>query len=204
MQISEIQSKLQALGATVEADRLQSYLSSARISVEDVTDSVLEVIAEDLKKPQSTAIAPTTPSTAITPKRKSSSLTKAELQRQLEATQAQLAQVQAPVQQVHAHIPGGNQVKDLVLNGIHSYVAESENAIDQGSSAIAQYNASAPMRFWRAVEQKQQAIGIFDPTESMHEQQKAKTAEFVNSINQIFEESDRALDIEGFAWRAER
>jgi len=185
----------------VDAEKLNAHLDSLGIE-DEVPDALVPDIQADFATSVK-AIAPAAPSTAITPKRKSN-LTKAELQRQLEAAQSQLAQVQAPVQQVHARIPGSNQVKDLVLNGIHSYVAESENAIDQGSSAIAQYNAAAALRFWQAVEQKQQAIGIFDPTESIVQQQQAKTAEFVDSINQIFEDSDRALDIEGFAWRAER
>ena len=169
------------------------------MTIDSIEEKDLDFVVEALNqyRKHSTAIAPTTPSTAIAPaKRKSGNLTKAELQRRLEAAESQLAQ--APVQQVHAHISGSNQVKDLVLNGIHSYVAESENAIDQGSSAIAQYNAAAPSRFWQAVEQKQQAIGIFDPTESIVQQQQANTVNLLDEINQIFEASDRALGIQGF------
>ena len=199
MKIQDIQNALQQHGITATEQQIRDV----GIPPEEITSETIGILVDALKpSTNSTAIAPTTPSAAITPKRKGG-MTKAELQRQLEAAQSQLAQVQAPVQQVHAHIPGSNQVTGLVLNGVRSYVAESENAIDQGSSAIAQYNAAAALRFWQAVEQKQQAIGIFDPSQSIVQQQQAKTAEFVDSINQIFEDSDRALDIEGFAWRAE-
>jgi hypothetical protein len=177
----------------VDAEKLNAHLDSLGIE-DEVPDALVPDIQADFATSVK-AIAPTTPSTAITPKRKGG-MTKAELQRQLEAVQSQLEQVQAPVQQVHA--PVSNQVKDLVLHSIKSYVADGEDAIDQGSTAIAQYRATAALRFWQAVDKKQGEIGIFDPTESMHEQQQAKTAEFVASINQIFEASDRALGIQGF------
>jgi hypothetical protein len=76
------------------------------MTIESIEEKDLDFVVEALNqyRKQSTAIAPTTPSAAITPKRKGG-MTKAELQRQLEATQAQLEQVQAPVQQVHAHVP---------------------------------------------------------------------------------------------------
>jgi type I site-specific restriction endonuclease len=192
MKIQDIQNALQQHGITATEQQIRDV----GIPPEEITSETIGILVDALKpSTNSTAIAPTTPSAAITPKRKGG-MTKAELQRQLEATQAQLERVQAPVQQVHAHV--SNQVKDLVLHSIKSYVADGEDAIDQGSTAIAQYRASAPLRFWQAVDKKQGEIGIFDPTESMHEQQKAKTAEFVESINQIFEESDRALGIQGF------
>jgi len=76
MKISEIQAGLRSLNVAVDVDDLQRYLDSARISVEDVTEATIEAIADEIKKVQSTAIAPTTPSTAITPKRKGGKLAK--------------------------------------------------------------------------------------------------------------------------------
>ena len=193
MTFDEILKHLNGKGISIDAAALTTYLQSIGMSADQVQPSLLKSIEADLQK----AIAPATPSTAIT-KRKGGKMTKVKQQESI-APHATTVNTRA-VESNAAALTTSQQVISGIGAGL---IGQDQAALMQVAQLNAALVASAPQRLDAATQALLAQMGVADPTDSILQQHAASCNSMVRSIALAINDSNVALGISGMGFDVE-